>query len=94
MQDLHLNFGSGSILSQSYSIDHLNATPQFALLLFLMPKKYVTAEERCEARLASKHRHYTRSVSQIYSQITTLTEVKALRRRTRESSSMLGSAQV
>jgi hypothetical protein len=30
-----------------------------------MPKKYATAEEQCKARLASKHRHYTRFGSQI-----------------------------
>ena len=29
-------------------------------VLPLMPKKYKTAEERREARLASKRRHYTR----------------------------------
>lgn len=58
----------GGILSRSCSINycvHLNAAPQSALLLFLMPKKYATAEERREARLASKHRHYTRFASQI-----------------------------
>jgi hypothetical protein len=47
---IYISAVGGSILSQSYSINYCNATSQAASVLFLMLKKYATAEEQHKAK--------------------------------------------